>query len=329
MARIVHPMIDYDSHLWRSHLWDVKGSMLREITGRVLLCVIWAAIVVAIHRYLQPINVTAVAHSLIGVALGLLLVFRTNASYDRFWEGRKLWGGITNASRNLARLTRVALAKSPELRDQALRWTVTFAYAAMLTLRGKRGLGPLADRLPVKEVQEVMAAPHIPLAVAGQITQRWFAARDAGVLSDILLVALDQNVQTLIDHIGACERIHRTPLPFAYVVHLRRAILIYCYTLPFALVNDFGWYTPLCTLLIAYVLIGIEEIGVEIEDPFGMDDNDLPLERFCDNIRHQVLDTRRAPEDNVATPEPANQATQVLPQDPAHRNSTKRERRGR
>jgi putative membrane protein len=95
---------------------------------------------------------------------------------------------------------------------------------------------------------------------------------------------LDRNVQLLIDYMGACERIHKTPLPFAYVVHLRRALLLYCFSLPTGLVNDFGWWTVPANLFVAYTFYGIEEIGVQIEDPFGTDDNDLPLERISASI---------------------------------------------
>jgi putative membrane protein len=107
------------------------------------------------------------------------------------------------------------------------------------------------------------------------------------------MMTLDNNVQLLIDYIGACERIHKTPLPFAYVVHLRRALILYCLTLPFALIESYGWSTVIDTLLIAYILFGIEEIGVEIEDPFGKDDNDLPLEQICATIERNLLSVIR------------------------------------
>ena len=103
-------------------------------------------------------------------------------------------------------------------------------------------------------------------------------------------MSLDQNVQLLIDYFGACERIHKTPLPFVYVVHLRRALVLYCFTLPFALVDHYGWWAIPATLLVAYTFFGIEEIGVEIENPFGQDDNDLPLERFCETIERDLLE---------------------------------------
>ncbi|HSP81740.1 MAG TPA: bestrophin family ion channel, partial [Myxococcaceae bacterium] len=108
-------MIDYDAHKWTHHLFDIKGSMIRELSGRLLLCVAWAAGVVAVHVHVRPLDIPATVHGLVGVALGLLLVFRTNASYDRFWEGRKQWGAIVNESRNLARAASVHLSREPAL----------------------------------------------------------------------------------------------------------------------------------------------------------------------------------------------------------------------
>ena len=281
-------MIDYDPHNWRSHLLDIRGSMLREILSRVLLCVAWAITISAVDAYLLSIQIPPTIHLLLGTATGLLLVFRTNTSYDRFWEGRRMWGGIINESRNLARMSCALLHDVPQLRDVALRWTIGFAHAARQHLRGARSLGDAAVSLPKEEVDAALATHNVPLVAAKKITDQFVAARRAGVISDQLLVALDQNVQLLIDYLGACERIHKTPLPFAYTVHLRRALILYCFTLPLALVDAFGWWTPLCTLLVAYVFFGIEEIGVEIEDPFDDDANSLPLERFCETIQRDL-----------------------------------------
>src|SRR6516164_7492171 len=102
-------MIQYDKHQWSSHLFDIKGTMVREITGRVALCVAWAVVIVLLYKMGYKLGVSATTHTLVGVAVGLLLVFRTNASYDRYWEGRKEWGSIVNASRNLAREARIHL----------------------------------------------------------------------------------------------------------------------------------------------------------------------------------------------------------------------------
>ncbi len=282
-------MIPYDKHQWTSHLFDVEGSMVREIIGRVAICVLWSALVVLVHQAFEEITVSPVVHTLVGAALGLLLVFRTNASYDRYWEGRRLWGAITNESRNLSRLSRAYLAPiAPDLAESILLWTSAFAYAAMNGLRNTTGLGPPGDRLPASEVAEVLNAPHASLAVAKKMTEQLAKARDRGVLSDYLVVAFDNMVSRLMDDIGGCERIYRTPLPFVYVVHLRRALILYCYTLPLCLVQFYGWWTIVATLLTSYTFFGIEEIGVEIENPFGGDPNDLPLELFCETIERDT-----------------------------------------
>jgi putative membrane protein len=282
-------MIEYDAHNWTDHLFDIRGSMVREITGRVAAVVAWAALVVAFHLYVRPVAVPSTVHALVGVAIGLLLVIRTNASYERFWEGRKMWGGMVNESRNLARAVRAFLPGAPEMAERIALWTAAFAYASMHTLRGSKSLGPMAERLPEEEVRATLAADHVPSAVALRLSALLYEARRQGHVSDYVMMTLDNNVQLLVDYIGACERIHKTPLPFAYVVHLRRALILYCLTLPFALIESYGWSTIIDTLLIAYILFGIEEIGVEIEDPFGEDDNDLPLEQICATIERNLL----------------------------------------
>jgi putative membrane protein len=231
------------------------------------------------------------AHSLVGVALGLLLVFRTNASYDRFWEGRKQWGAMVNESRNLARSASVHLAAAPDLVRPLLMWTSVFAWATMHRLRGRSELGAIAAQLPPAEVLAVKAEGHGPLAVSRRMTALIAEARRRGLISDYVLISIDRNVQLLIDYMGACERIRNTRIPYAYMVHLRRALILYCYTLPFALLDRFGWGTIVAVLLIAYTLFGIEEIGVEIEDPFGEDLNDLPLDRICETIEGDLKNT--------------------------------------
>lgn len=282
-------MIDYDAHEWRRHLLDLKGSMVREIFYRVLSCVAWSAAVVFVHeRSGYSLAISSQGHVLIGVALGLLLVFRTNASYDRFWEGRRLWGSIVNETRNLGRSVSVLLAGDAQLAERTIGWTILFPYATMRHLRGEGGLSPISIALPADDVREVQASNHPPLAVARLITVQLVEARTRGLISDYMFTSLDQNVQLLIDYMGGCERIHKTPLPFAYVVHLRRALIAYCFTLPFALLEQFEWGTLAAVLLIAYTLFGIEEIGVEIEDPFGDDDNDLPLETICATIENNL-----------------------------------------
>jgi ion channel-forming bestrophin family protein len=282
-------MIHYNPQRWLDHLFDVKGSLIPEITLRVLSCVAWTVGVVLFHNYVVLVEVPATVHTLLGIALGLLLVFRTNSSYNRFWEGREIWGRLINESRNLARGASVHLRNDPVLLDALIRWVGAFPYAVKNVLRGTDGLGPLADEIPKAELEKVERSEHPALTVSKRITTLLVEARDKGLISDITLASLDQNVQLMVDYLGGSERINSTPLPFAYMVHLRRVMIVYCFTLPFALVGSFGWLTVPAILGVTYTFFGIEEIGVEIENPFGHDLNDLALEELCGKITKNVL----------------------------------------
>lgn len=278
-------MIKYDPHTWFDHFFDFRGSLVKEIIGRVLFFTFWSACVALFHQHVMPVAVPATVHSLVGVAFGLLLVFRTNSSYDRFWEGRKLWGGIVNETRNLIRSSEAYLIKDPETRKKISLWMIGFVYSSMHSLRQKKDLGPVAKELDPKDVEAALTSVHPPLYCAGQISHALQMAKEKGTINSFEQIAIDNNVQLLIDFLGGCERIHKTPLPFAYVVHLRRALVIYCLTLPFALLGpEQIWLPALETFILSYVFFGIEEIGVEIEDPFGEDENDLPLEEICASI---------------------------------------------
>jgi ion channel-forming bestrophin family protein len=302
-------MTGYDPRQWTSHLLDIEGSMVREIMGRVFASFFWAVIVVLLYffgpGFCRNFAIPATAHSLIGTALGLLLVFRTNSSYDRFWEGRKQWGGIVNECRNLTRQTSVWLAADQSLMREVISWTIAFPFAVMQRLHKTTSLGTTLSDVSSADLAQVEASKHAPLAVANLITERIFAAREKGLIDGSQLKSLDNNVELLIDYCGACERIHSTPMPFAYAVHLRRVLIVYCSTLPFALVKDFGWATIPATLLTTYILLGIEEIGVEIEDPFGFTSNDLPIQTYCQGIEAvlcDVRDTKVGPSENGNRP---------------------------
>jgi ion channel-forming bestrophin family protein len=281
-------LIDYDPHIWRDHLLDFRGSVLRKVLPRVLIVTVWSVLVGWFHTTVQPVSVPSTAHALIGLALGLLLVFRTNASYDRFWEGRRQWGSIINASRNLSRGSTALMRDVPDLGGKVRKWTGGFAHAVMHRLRDKASLGEAASYLPADLVTQCESMENVPLAASVQISLAIADARRCSALTEHEQMLMDTQVALLIDAAGACDRIHRTPLPFAYVVHLRRALSIYCLTLPFAAISGFGWVQVAVSTLITFILLGIEEIGVEIEDPFGNDENDLPLERFCKTVESDL-----------------------------------------
>lgn len=286
-------MIQYDAHKWSDHLLDIQGSMFREIIGRVTLCGIWTALLCACDLILLkdhqgPLGIPEAAHGLVGGVLGLLLVFRTNASYDRFWEGRKLWGSMVNECRNIARMTSTWLHADQPLIHRLTEWTAAYPWAVMHRLRGTRGLSPDPLELDATELAAVEQSAHPPLAIAERMSQLTLGAHQSGLINDMQLVAMEANLQRLVDYLGGCERIQNTPMPYAYMVHLRRALIVYCFTLPFALIDKYQWATLPIVLAISYIMFGIEEIGVEIENPFGDDENDLPLETICGNISKNI-----------------------------------------
>lgn len=288
-------MVEYNPRRWSDHMVALHGSVAPKITVRILLVVLWSTLVVAYHHLVHRLDIPATVHNLVGLALGLLLVFRTNASYERFWEGRKTWGSIVNDCRNLARGARTLFAPGDPITAPLIRWTAAFPYACMHQLRQERSLGPAADHLAPEDVAAILADPHPPSAVAARMSALLGRKRDDNQYQGRVVVHLDRLIQSLVNNIGECERIRNTPLPFAYVVHLRRALVLYLLTMPLVLLDSFDWTTPLCMLLISYVLLGIEEIGVEIENPFGTDSNDLPLEALCATIMLSVRPDSEAP----------------------------------
>lgn len=282
-------MVQYDPHHWWRYLLKLRGGILKEIVGRLGVFVAWAVAVTWFHFSVFKVDVPATGHTLAGTVLSLLLVFRTNSSYDRFWEGRKLWGGVVNETRNLVRAAALNIP-SPELVRRLAAWTAVYPYALTRVLRsGGDDLGPAAAVLPRAEIDQVLIARNAGLAVAMRMSAILVEARRSGLISDYIQMELDHNVQLLIDYQGGCERIVRTPLPFAYMLHLRRTLILFILGLPFALVEAFGWATVPVVLLIAHTFLGIEEIGVEIEEPFGREDNDLPLEDISGGIA-RILD---------------------------------------
>ena len=174
-------MIQYDPQRWSDHLFDVKGSLIPEITLRVLSCVVWAVGVVAFDHYVGRVAMPATVHTLVGVALGLLLVFRTNSSYDRFWEGRQIWGSLVNESRNLARAAAVHLRGDRTCSDIVIRWAGAFPYAVKNVLRGTDGLGPIADEIPQRELGKGGVVPSIPRSRSRRGSPRGWSRRTTRV----------------------------------------------------------------------------------------------------------------------------------------------------
>jgi ion channel-forming bestrophin family protein len=289
-------MIQYETRNWVGILLRVKGTVLPRIAIRVVIAAAIGVAIAALHKKnIVHLAIPSGVHALVGVALGLLLVFRTNASYDRFWEGRRLVGHIVNNARDLARQMASYLDQSPPAVRARQADLVVALYASIRRhLRAEKEWPELAGRLSAEQLAALAAARCPPLLVARWLSDGLATEARAGRLSEQRLIVLDAALQDILDALGGCERILRTPVPFAYAHHIKGFLTIFCFTVPLALLPQMGWYTAVAAAIVAYAMFGIDEIGVEIEDPFGYDANDLPLDAIGDNLTIDVEQTTRA-----------------------------------
>ncbi len=224
-------------------------------------------------------------YSLVGFVISLLLVFRTNTAYDRWWEGRRKWGEIVNDSRNLA-VKISTLQFAADENDFFRRMISNFAFATKEHLRGAVKLDEL--ELTKEESKALERKGHVPVEIVHLMFKHMNLLKSEGKLSEMEYLAINENLDSLIDSLGACERILNTPIPYSYSLFLKKFIFIYTTTLPLAFITTFGYYSAIITVFVFYVLVSMEVLAEEIEDPFGTDDNDLPTDQMCGTIKRNV-----------------------------------------
>lgn len=282
-------MIDYDGRNWLSILFRTRGSVIPRLVPRIVVATALGVVAVLLLEK-RGFKLPSIAHALVGVALGLLLVFRTNASYDRYWEGRKLLGFMVNRTRDLARQIGMYV-EDPAARAALAKLVPAFYWLAAQTLRRQpTELGRAAELL-----DDVQRRTLEGVAFRAPVVLRWIGERlrseaAAGRLPEQRLQAFDANLTALNDALGGAERILRTPIPFAYAQHIKIFVVLFCFSAPFVMTEAMGWATPPACALLALALFGIDEIGVEIEDPFGDDPNDLPLDAIGNGIEKAVAE---------------------------------------
>jgi ion channel-forming bestrophin family protein len=288
-------MIQDEDHLsWMRYTLRLRGSVIPAVFPRTLICGLFAVLISAIHALGMPVNLPALASVVSNVVLGLMLVFRTNTAYERFWEGRKLWGNVTNSARNLARQIWVIIPDRTPTERQAKRAAldliVAFAIAMKLHLRREAVNEELQPLLPAPQYESLKGMNNPPLEIVFWLQDYLQQQHEGDRLNIHQLVSLQLLLNTMVDSLGGCERILKTPIPMAYAIHLKQLLLIYCFTLPFQFVTQLGWWTAVVVMLVSFTLFGIEAIGMEIENPFGRDYNDLPLDTICDTMKRNIDD---------------------------------------
>jgi putative membrane protein len=270
---------------WFREALKLHGSVIPAVMPRTIVCGLFGLLISLLYNLNLPVSLPILASLIPNIVLGLMLVFRTNTAYERFWEGRKLWGTLNNTVRNLARNIWVMVAeKTSQDRDEkisTMKLLIAFSLALKLHLRQEPFNPEIEEFLSEKRYSVLNTMHNPPLEIAfwiGDYLQRQY---DGDRLNAYQLNMMQGLLNQMVDALGGCERILKTPMPVAYAVHLKQLLLIYCLTLPFQLVADLTWWTSPTVALISFTLFGIEEIGIEIENPFGHDANDLPLDDIC------------------------------------------------
>ncbi|KPL68847.1 hypothetical protein SZ64_12520 [Erythrobacter sp. SG61-1L] len=269
-------MILRDKPSWVELAFAVRGSIVPLIAPRIAGLMLFSALMVLLHnRYGAFPELEAVGFTVFGIALSLFLGFRNNAAYDRWWEGRKLWGGLLADMRSLAREVQLFVA------DEDRQRRIIRAARAFIHLH-RANLRKLKDDERARELGGVLAdAPHPPCAALDAITAELGDALRSGTMDGFGAKALQERVASIALQQAGCERIANTPLPYVYSLLIYRTTYVYCLLLPLALVGTAGWMTPVFVGIVAYVFLGLAEVTEDLSHPFGTTPNALPLDAIC------------------------------------------------
>ena len=287
---------------WWALLFVWRASMMTQMMPQMLIVAALSVFAVwsegTVFKHKVPLNATP--FTLVGVALALFLGFRNSSSYDRWWEGRKLWGALVNITRALTvqvlTMTDDAPGKCTQEKRAFLNMVVAFTYAMRDQLRGDV-FARSAELLPPALAEEVDRARYKPFIILRAMGE-WVTKRQKeGGVREISKTMLDRNLIELSSILGGCERIASTPVPFGYAVMIHRVVYFYCAMLPFGLVDGIAWMTPVVTLVMAYSFIALDSLAAELEMPFGLNDNDLALDAISLNIELSIREMSGEPLD--------------------------------
>ncbi len=273
------------------------GAALPHIWGRTLVVTGLSVALTVLYLRVPWLHysVGSVPFALIGLPLGIFLGFRNNTAYDRFWEGRKLWGALVNTSRSLTRQILTLVEPQPDAEDrdpEAVRlqevamvhMLIGYVHALRHHLRESDPFPTLKRLIPAEEVTRLEGEDNVPVAILQRIAEQMVDARRKRWIHAFHVPVIEGSLTALTDIQGACERIKSTPIPYSYTVLMHRLVAMYCLLLPFGLQDVAGWATPVVVLCISYALFGLDAIGDEVEQPFGVDPNDLPLSSLSRTI---------------------------------------------
>lgn len=284
-------MVHYNPKMWISLLFhSYSRHVIKLLTPALITIGLYTFLLtyLVVDYFALDFKSTTAVHSILGIVLGLFLVFRMNTAYDRWWEGRQMWGTLINASRNLAmKINSFTDKDDTEIREFFVKMIPNFAFALKEHLRD--GVKFEEFKFPSPQVEtKLRNSKNTPSMVAAEMYNVIRKMLDQSKITGEQLIVIDLEMKELQDVQGSCERIKNTPIPYNYSMYLKKFIFIYTITLPFGFVTEFFYWTIPIVLMLFFTLLSIELIAEEIEDPFGSDVNDLPTNVLSEKIRNNV-----------------------------------------
>ncbi|SJZ48465.1 bestrophin family protein [Sediminibacterium ginsengisoli] len=288
-------MISYNPKEWLRFIFRFhRADTIRKLFPLIVAICLYSWLITFVELEYLPASITnftkniPTMHSLLGFAISMLLVFRTNTAYDRWWEGRKLWGSLVNNSRNLALKMNSLLPVDDQKNRSFFRKSIAlFASELKQHLQNEKTRLALDDN-PHPEIQGFDTSKHIPAQIVALMMTKVNLLHRDGQINGYQLMMLNGELQSFMDVCGACERIKNTPIPYSYSVFIKKFVFFYVITLPLGFAHTFSYFSIPIVAFIFYVLASLELIAEEIEDPFGKDENDLPMKKMSDNIARNV-----------------------------------------
>lgn len=281
-------MIAYNPKDWYKlilsfHKSDTFRMLVPALCGISLFS--WGIVYLIKEVWKWDFEGTIAIHSLLGFVISLMLVFRTNTAYDRWWEGRKLWGGYVNHSRSISTKIAAFIPREESARVQAL--LINYFFASKDNLRKEMSTKGWVE-VPGTPLDYYTNASHIPNVILADLVKEINSLHKRGVISDIQMLMLNDELRSFAELHGACERIRSTPIPYSYSMFIKKIVFFYSITIPFGIATEYGYWTILIVSFIFYAFASLELLAEEIEDPFGKDANDLPTDEIALKIKGNV-----------------------------------------
>jgi ion channel-forming bestrophin family protein len=287
-------MLDYNPKDWLTFVFRLhKSDTFRKLAPMLVVISVYSAIIAFLELEFWQLSDRSyvknipIMHSMLGFAISMLLVFRTNTAYDRWWEARKFWGQLVNNSRNLA--MKISTSIKPEESDAPAFFRALIPAYAFALHQHLRKNGFDKDRFKgIEYLKDLDFNKHVPNQIAKTMYEKTYQLHRQKIITGEELLFLNGEMQTFTDICGACERVKNTPIPYSYSAFIKKFIFVYIMTLPFGYVFQLGYYVIPVVAFIFYVLASLEIIAEEIEDPFGDDENDVPTDVLSENIKKNV-----------------------------------------